>query len=341
MMNRDELYMRRALELASLGAGTAQPNPMVGAVLVHRDRIIGEGYHHAWGMPHAEVIAIRSVVKRKLISDSTLYVTLEPCSHHGKTPPCASLIISKRIPRVVVAMRDPFAEVAGRGIEMLRSAGIDVRVGLMEDQALALNAPFIRQHRDGRPWISLKWAESADGYMDKTRYSATESAVVFSSPYRQRLVHRCRLEHQAILVGYRTALLDNPSLTNRYWGKRQPTRIVLDPQLALPSSLTLLSDGQALSLVLYDPQSSTLEHQTSILNSPTRPQHVRYLPMDYTNGIPREVCRVAQAERIISILVEGGSATLQSFIDTGLYDHIEIERSSQTLGSGVASPAGF
>lgn len=328
-LSQDHLYMRRALELASLGSGTAHPNPMVGAVIVARGRIIGEGYHHAWGEAHAEVMAVRSVRETELLTESTLYVTLEPCSHHGKTPPCADLIIRSHIPRVVVAMLDPYPEVSGRGIARLREAGIRVDVGLCQTYARRLNEAFLSLHLKHRPWISLKWAESADGYMDAVRNDSSTPPIVFSSAYRQREVHRSRLEHQSILVGYRTALLDNPSLTNRYWGKRQPLRLVLDPRAELPEHLCLLRDGLAPTWILH-----SVEYPAPKEHAP----HVRYLAIDFAQGLAQAVCQALSTEGITSVIVEGGASTLQAFIDAELYDSIERERSSLILGGGVPAP---
>lgn len=328
MVSDEKLYMLRALELAALGEATARPNPMVGAVLVHDGEIIGEGYHHAYGEPHAEVMAIRSVRQTELLSSSTLYVSLEPCSHYGKTPPCASLIIQHRIPRVVVAMLDPYPAVSGRGIEMLRQAGIEVEVGLLQEEAERLNAPFVCQYTQGRPFITLKWAESRDGFMDKLRLSHTEPAMLFSSSFRLRLVHRERMMHQAILVGFRTALLDNPSLTNRHWHGRHPIRIVLDPHLSLPSDLRIFTDEQAPTWVLHD----------SRLPAPSPVGRVRYIGIDLDSPTSQAVTQALYAEGIQSIFVEGGAKTLQSFIDQGLYDCIEREISSLSLGEGVPAP---
>lgn len=325
----DHLYMRRALELASLGSGTVHPNPMVGTVVVAHGQIIGEGYHHAWGGAHAEVMAIRSVRQPELLAESVLYVTLEPCSHHGKTPPCADLIIRSRIPRVIVAMLDPYPEVAGRGIARLREAGIRVDVGLCETDARRLNKAFLSLHLRYRPWISLKWAESVDGYMDAVRQDSSTPPIVFSSAYRQRVVHRSRLEHQAILVGYRTALLDDPSLTNRYWGMRQPLRLVLDPRAELPQHLCLLSDGLAPTWVLH-----SVEYLAPIEHA----EHVRYLAIDDAQGLAHAVCKVLSQEGITSVLIEGGASTLQAFIDAELYDSLERERSPLVLGRGVPAP---
>lgn len=235
-MTTDEKYMARCIQLARNGFYGAAPNPMVGAVIVHEGKIIGEGYHIRCGEAHAEVNAICSVYNPELLKDSTIYVSLEPCSHYGKTPPCADLIIEKGIPRVVVGCTDPFARVFGRGIRKLRDAGIEVTVGVLEKECLALNRRFIRFHLHHRPYITLKWAESADGYMDRPRTDfRTEKPYAFSTPYTQMLVHGLRAGQQAILVGRQTALADDPSLTNRLWPGRSPLRLVIDRGGTLPS----------------------------------------------------------------------------------------------------------
>ena len=224
MTANDTLYMQRCLDLAALATGYTSPNPLVGAVLVHQDRIIGEGYHHRAGEPHAEVNCFASVrpEDEKWIAQSTLYVSLEPCSHYGKTPPCAELVLQKRVPRVVVAMQDPFPEVAGRGIALLRSKGVEVEVGVLEEEARRLNRFFLTAVEKNRPWVTLKWAQSRDGFIDRVREDASQRPEVFSSPIRQRYVHCLRHCHDAILVGRRTIELDNPSLTNRFWWGTSP-----------------------------------------------------------------------------------------------------------------------
>ena len=219
--------MRRCLQLARCGRQGASPNPMVGAVVVYEGSIIGEGYHRRCGEAHAEVNAIASVRRPELLCQSTIYVSLEPCAHYGRTPPCAQLIIDKHIPRVVVGCRDPFAQVDGRGIEMLRAAGVEVRVGVLEQECLWLNRRFITFHTLHRPYITLKWAQSQDGYIDRIRDNAEISPVRFSTPTTQALVHKLRAEHEAILVGHRTVELDRPSLTVRYWHGQEPLRVML------------------------------------------------------------------------------------------------------------------
>jgi len=223
----DEKYMRRCLQLARCGRQGAAPNPMVGAVVVCDGRIIGEGYHQRCGGPHAEVNAIRSVKEPELLRRSTIYVSLEPCAHYGKTPPCAKLIIEMGIPTVVVGCRDPFPKVDGRGIDLLREAGIEVRVGILEKECLWLNRRFITFHTLHRPYITLKWAQSRDGLLDRRRESAEEPPARLSSPVTQTLVHRLRALNKAILVGRRTWELDRPGLNVRLWTGEDPQRIVL------------------------------------------------------------------------------------------------------------------
>lgn len=221
--------MRRALQLARGGREYAAPNPMVGAVLVADGRIIGEGYHRRCGGPHAEVNAISSA--KGALTDTTLYVTLEPCAHYGKTPPCAQLIIDKQIPRVVIGCRDPFAKVNGLGIKMLRDAGCEMVVGVLEKECMSLNRRFMTYHSQHRPFVTLKWAQSSDGFIDRRREVGDgQKPVHFSNIYTQQLCHRRRAEHDAILVGWRTNILDSPSLTTRLWPGKNPMKVVMERQ---------------------------------------------------------------------------------------------------------------
>ena len=253
-MTTDEKYIRRCIELASNGLCNAAPNPMVGAVIVHNGKIIGEGYHAKCGEGHAEVNAIRSVKDDTLLKEATIYVSLEPCSHYGKTPPCADLIISKGIPRVVVGCIDPFSQVSGRGIRKLREAGIDVTVGVLEEECKNLIRRFVTFNTQKRPYITLKWAESADGYIDINRENG--SPVVLSTPVTSMYVHKQRAEHKAILVGRRTALLDNPSLTTRNWYGKNPLRLVIDRNLTLPAELKLF-DHSTPTMVFTEKQKNS------------------------------------------------------------------------------------
>ncbi|MDN0054189.1 bifunctional diaminohydroxyphosphoribosylaminopyrimidine deaminase/5-amino-6-(5-phosphoribosylamino)uracil reductase RibD, partial [Bacteroides caecigallinarum] len=321
-MTTDEKYIRRCIELASNGLCNAAPNPMVGAVIVHNGKIIGEGYHARCGEGHAEVNAIRSVKDEGLLKESTIYVSLEPCSHYGKTPPCADLIISKGIPRVVVGCIDPFSQVSGRGIQKLRNAGIDVTVGVLEDECKNLIRRFVTFNTRKRPYITLKWAESADGFIDINRENG--SPVVLSTPITSMYVHKQRAEHKAILVGRRTALLDNPSLTTRNWYGANPLRLVLDRTLSLPSNLRLF-DHTTPTLVFTEKEKAG-------------EKKLEYITLDFSKDILPQILTVLYERKIQSLLVEGGTTLLQSFIDSGLWDEMFVEHSVKVLGEGVKSP---
>ncbi|MDD4192591.1 MAG: bifunctional diaminohydroxyphosphoribosylaminopyrimidine deaminase/5-amino-6-(5-phosphoribosylamino)uracil reductase RibD, partial [Mangrovibacterium sp.] len=249
-MKNAEKYMYRCLELARLGMGEVAPNPMVGAVIVHEGTIIGEGYHREFGGPHAEVNAINAVKTRELLRSSTLYVSLEPCAHFGKTPPCSDLIVSCQIPRVVVGSADPFAAVAGRGIERMRGAGVRVETGILEKECMELNRRFFTFHQQKRPYVILKWAQTLDGFLDVDRSYPEMSGkpTWISNELSRRVVHRQRTEEAAILVGTNTVLKDNPSLTVREWSGRQPVRLVLDRQNRLPEGLQV-KDGKAPTVI--------------------------------------------------------------------------------------------
>lgn len=321
-MTTDEKYIRRCIQLAKNGLVNAAPNPMVGAVIVHQGKIIGEGYHARCGEGHAEVNAVRAVKDKELLKDSTLYVSLEPCSHYGKTPPCADMIVSKGIPRVVVGCIDPFSKVSGRGIRKLRDAGIEVKVGVLEAECQALIRRFVVFNTERRPYVTLKWAQSADGFIDINR---TEGApVVLSTPVTSVYVHKQRAEHKAILVGRRTARLDNPSLTVRHWYGKNPLRLVVDRALELPESLRLL-DGSTPTVVF------------TALQRPSR-EGLEFVTLDFGCDILPQIMDELFRRNIQSLLVEGGTQLLQSFIDGGLWDEIYVEHASAVLGEGVKAP---
>lgn len=321
-MTKDEKYIRRCIQLARNGMCNAAPNPMVGAVIVHNDRIIGEGYHARCGEGHAEVNAIRSVKDENLLQESTIYVSLEPCSHYGKTPPCADLIIRKGIPRVVVGCVDPFSLVSGRGIQKLKDAGIDVKVGVLEAECRQLIKRFVTFNTQQRPYITLKWAESADGFIDINREEG--QPVVLSTPITSMYVHKQRAEHHAILVGRRTALLDNPSLTTRNWYGKNPVRLVIDKELTLPTSLKLF-DGSAPTWIF------TAQDKAST-------SQVTYFKLDFSRSILPQILQKLYENKLQALLVEGGSQLLQSFIDEGLWDEIYTEHSAKVLENGVKGP---
>lgn len=322
MMTKDEKYISRCIQLARNGLCNAAPNPMVGAVIVYKDRIIGEGYHIRCGEGHAEVNAIRSVKDEALLKESTIYVSLEPCSHYGKTPPCADLIISKGIPRVVIGCVDPFSLVAGRGIRKLQEAGIQITVGVLEKECQNLIQRFVTFNTCKRPYITLKWAQSSDGFIDITRQEGTPA--ILSTPLTSMYVHKQRAEHKAILVGRKTALLDNPSLTTRHWYGKNPLRLVIDKELTLPASLKLF-DGSVPTCVFTDCDKDSTET-------------VRYIRLDFTQPIIPQIAGYLYEQKIQSLLVEGGSRLLQSFIDSGYWDEIYVEHSRTPLQQGVKAP---
>ena len=321
-MTNDEKYMMRCIQLAQNGKLGAAPNPMVGAVVVCDGRIIGEGYHAKCGEAHAEVNAINSVKDESLLRRSTLYVSLEPCAHYGKTPPCAKLIVSKGIPKVVIGCQDPFSKVAGKGIEILKQAGCEVVVGVLEKACQDLNKAFFTVQLKHRPFITLKWAQSADGFMDVERNDG--EPVKLSSPLTQLIAHKRRAEHQAIIVGTQTARLDNPSLNVRDWCGPQPLRIVIDKDLSLPRHLHLF-DGSQPTLVVT-------EKNETIAGAMT-------LQVDFNQSILPQLMEELQRRNIQSLLVEGGSKLLQSFIDEGLWDEAYVEHCPQVLGHGILSPS--
>lgn len=321
-MTNDEKYMMRCIQLAQNGQLGAAPNPMVGAVVVCDGRIIGEGYHARCGEAHAEVNAIASVKDESLLKRSTIYVSLEPCAHWGKTPPCANLIVSKGIPKVVIGCKDPFSKVSGKGIEILRNAGCEVVTGVLEKECMELNKTFFTMQLKHRPFITLKWAESADGYMDMVREGG--EPVKLSSPLTQMISHKRRAEHQAIMVGTRTALLDNPSLNVRQWVGSQPLRIVIDRDLKLPRHLKLFDGGQP-TLVVTE-KDETLDN-------------AECFRADFSKSILPQLMEELCHRNIQSLLVEGGSKLLQSFLSEGLWDEAYVEHCPWVLGGGIMSPS--
>jgi len=304
----EEKYMHRCLELARLGAGNVAPNPMVGAVLVHEGRIIGEGYHKEYGKAHAEVNCADSVSDedKKFISSSTLYVSLEPCSHYGKTPPCTNLIIKEKIPKVVIGCRDPFKEVAGKGIEKLRSAGVDVTVGILEHECKELNKRFLTFHTQHRPCIILKWAQTANGKIG----NAGNERLFITNEFTNRLIHKWRSEEMGILVGTNTVFLDDPELTNRLWNGKSPIRLIVDLHLRLPSSLKIFDEQQP--TIVFN----TLQHEDE--------GKIKYYQVTEDVNIVHQILNACSQNNIQSIIVEGGARLLQSFIDEEMWDEARI-----------------
>jgi diaminohydroxyphosphoribosylaminopyrimidine deaminase / 5-amino-6-(5-phosphoribosylamino)uracil reductase len=322
-VNPDEKYLQRCLQLAELGKGNVAPNPMVGCVIVHEDRIIGEGYHQEYGKAHAEVNAIRSVQYPELLTDCTLYVSLEPCAHYGKTPPCADLIVTKKIPRVVIGCTDTFSLVAGKGIEKLKAAGIQVTVGILEKESRELNRAFFTFHEKKRPYVVLKWAQSADGFADIDRSQNEKGIAWISQPETQTLVHQWRAEHAAILVGWKTIATDNPELTVREVQGRNPLRVIIDPGLRLDYTAFKVGDGKNPTLVL------------TAKNANGNPMLRFVTPTDFT---PRSILETLWKENIQSVFVEGGCTTHSHFITDGLWDEARIITGTSRLQRGMKAP---
>ncbi len=317
--------MQRCIELARLGLGRTAPNPMVGALVLHNDRIIGEGYHRRCGDHHAEVRAIMSVANERLFSKSTLFVSLEPCCHHGKTPPCTDLIIEKRIPSIVIGTTDPYAEVAGKGIARLRGHGCHVKVGVMKDACRQLNKRFFTFHEKKRPYIVLKWAQTADGFIDTERGPGAIRVPTWITSEKLRiLVHKWRSEEQAIMVGTRTALKDNPQLNVRDWHGPSPTRIVLDRELKLPANLHLLNNNQSTIVI------NEIIEKTS--------GKTRYMKLPFNDMLLHTLTAKLYEEGLQSLFVEGGRQLLQGFIDQDLWDEARVFTGTGFFGKGVEAP---
>ncbi len=315
--------MQRCIELAKLGAGSVAPNLMVGAVLVHDERIIGEGYHQQYGFAHAEVNAIASLKKEDeyLLPASTIYVSLEPCAHWGKTPPCVDLIIQKNIPRVVVGCHDPFEKVDGKGIEKLKAAGIEVIVNVLEKECKELNKRFFTFHTKQRPYIVLKWAQTADGKIA----SESSERLLITNEFTNKKVHRWRSEEASVLVGTNTALRDNPKLDNRLWVGKSPVRLVLDKALRLPSSLYLFDGSKRTVVFTYQ--------------EPLEDENVLYYSLNKEAGLATAICDACYELNLQSVLIEGGSQLLKTFIDAGLWDEARIiTNEALYIGSGLPAP---
>ncbi|MBE7172141.1 MAG: bifunctional diaminohydroxyphosphoribosylaminopyrimidine deaminase/5-amino-6-(5-phosphoribosylamino)uracil reductase RibD [Williamsia sp.] len=334
-MNLDEHYMHRCIELARLGAGSVAPNPMVGSVLVYENAVIGEGYHRRYGQPHAEVNCLQDAEDRhqkgmtkgaaypfrQVLQKSTLYVSLEPCAHYGKTPPCADLIIRKEIPAVVVGCRDPFPQVDGKGIEKLVAAGVQVKTGILEQACKQLNKRFFTFHLLHRPFVVLKWAQTANRKIAATG----DERTLISHELSNRLVHKWRSEEAAIMIGTNTALADNPSLTTRLWPGKNPVRLVLDKQLRLPGTRRLFTDGGKTIVFNYHKQGEE--------------GAVSYHQIAPGDPVVKQILASAYHLGIQSILVEGGAALLQSCLDEQAWDEARIiTNTKMQLAAGLDAP---
>ncbi len=324
----DEKYMRRCLQIAKNGLGTTAPNPSVGAVIVHQDRIIGEGYTSAYGRAHAEVNAIQSVKNTSLLSASTLYVTLEPCSHFGKTPPCADLILKHRIPKVVIGILDPNEKVAGRGIKKLKDNGCQVITNVLVDACRKHHRRFLTFYEKKRPYLILKWAETRDGFIAPLNEKRTQdpAPVWISNSQSRQLVHQWRSEEQAILVGTKTVLQDNPKLDVRQWTGKNPIRLVIDKEARIPHTLHV-KDGNVRTLFF-----------TGKEHLPPPRKGVEFHLLDFSKKLIPQLCALAYSMNINSILIEGGAQTLQAFIDEGFWDEARIFIGATSFKDGVKAP---
>jgi len=322
-LENNEKYISRCLQLAATAENYVAPNPMVGAVLVCDEKIIGEGCHRFYGQAHAEQNAINAVKDKKLLEKSTLYVSLEPCSHFGKTPPCANLIIEHKIPRVVIGTFDPNPKVAGKGIQLLREAGIEVTVGVLENECRALNKRFFTFHYKKRPYIFLKWAQTADGFIDKKR-SNQEKPLIISNTVTKQLTHKIRTQNQAIMLGTNTVLADNPKLIVRRWTGRNPLRVILDRQGRIPKTFNVM-DGKTETLIFTEAEKESKPN-------------LQFIKIDFSENILQTVTNELYKLNINSILVEGGAQLLSSFISAGLWDEANVEISQQIIGNGIPAP---
>ncbi len=321
----DEKYMQRCLDLARMGQGNTETNPMVGAVIVCDGKIIGEGYHRKFGDQHAEANAINSVRDKSLLKNSTLYVNLEPCSHSGKTPPCSELIIRNNIPRVVIGTIDPNSIVSGKGIERLTSNGVKIITGVLEEKAMMLNKRFFTFYIKNRPYVILKWAQSNDGFIDIDRDKRQKGQVRWISNMTSRiLVHKWRSEEHSIFVGTKTALLDNPQLNTRHWSGNNPLRIVLDRSLILPEKLKIF-DGTVKTLVFTEKEAISKNN-------------TEYININFSSRLLEQILEILFRKEIQSVFVEGGKMLIESFLKSNLWDEARIFIGNINFQSGLEAP---
>lgn len=330
-MKIHEKYINRCIQLAQNGLGTTYPNPLVGSLLTYENRIIGEGWHKKAGEPHAEVNAIRSVKDQSLLKKATIYVSLEPCSHYGKTPPCSDLIIASGIKKVVIGTVDPFAKVKGRGIKKLLDAGCEVSVGILEDQCRELNKRFFTFHEKKRPYIILKWALTENNLIAPSSREA-RAPVWITNRYSRQIVHKWRAEEQAILVGTNTAVADNPKLNTRLWEGSNPVRILLDQKLRTPIDSALL-DGSVKTILITSRASKEAFKQ----DEPGK-NDLLLDAIDFDKEIAPQIAQVLYTHELQSVIIEGGGRTLQTFIDAGLWDEARIFTGDTLFSDGVKAP---
>jgi diaminohydroxyphosphoribosylaminopyrimidine deaminase/5-amino-6-(5-phosphoribosylamino)uracil reductase len=318
-----EKYMMRCIELANNGLGITYPNPLVGSVIVYNDTIIGEGWHRKAGMPHAEVNAIQSVSDPSLLKDATIYVSLEPCSHFGKTPPCADLIIENGIENVVIGSLDPNPKVAGKGIKKLKDAGCNVVEGVLKSDCDDINKRFFNYHIHKKPYIILKWAQTQDGFIAPEKRK-NNNPVWITNKHSRQLVHKWRAEEQAILVGTQTVLDDNPSLTTRDWQGKSPIRIVLDRSIKIPTESSVL-DGSVQTIIITEKQTKNLEN-------------ISFEAINFSKDISSQICDLLYRYKIQSVIIEGGANTLQTFIDANLWDEARVFTGNSVFKKGTKAP---
>lgn len=337
--------MLRCIQLAKNGLGTTYPNPLVGCVIVHNNKIIGEGWHNQSGKPHAEVNAINNVKNQSLLTEATIYVSLEPCSHFGKTPPCANLIIEKRIKNVVIGSVDPNPKVAGNGIKLLKENECNVTEGVLENECNLLNKRFFTFHKLKRPYIILKWAETNDGFiapketiyrlphLEKNEIRNDAKPIWITNKISRQLVHKWRAEEQSILIGTQTVIDDNPSLTTRDWQGNSPVRIVIDRKLRIPKNASVF-DGSVKTIVITNGKSVIEQIRNDCLSN----NNLSFETVNFSKEIATQICDLIYRYKIQSIIIEGGSKTLQSFIDENLWDESRVFTGNIAFNEGAKAP---
>jgi len=311
-LSNHETYIKRCLQIAKNGLGNTRPNPMVGSVIVYNNKIIGEGSTSAYGGNHAEVNAINAVLNKNLLKKATIYVTLEPCSHYGKTPPCSDLIIKHKIPNIVIGCIDDNEQVAGKGIKKLKDAGCHVTVGVLENECKKHHKRFFTFHNKKRPYIILKWAESADGFI-APQHKNEQKPVWITNTFSRQMVHKWRAEEQAILIGTNTALEDNPSLTTRDWTGQNPVRVVIDKEEKLPKELSIFNNKAKTILITKN-------------------------NIDFYKPIAKQICNLLFNNNINSIIIEGGTKTIQTFINKNLWDEARVFKGKTAFATGIKAP---
>lgn len=331
-MKIHENYIKRCIQLAENGLGTTYPNPLVGSLIVYDNKIIGEGWHRKAGEPHAEVNAINSVKDKSKLKKATIYVSLEPCSHYGKTPPCSDLIVASGIKNIVIGSIDPFPEVSGKGIKKLMDAGCQVIVGILDEKCHFLNRRFFTYHKHKRPFVILKWAQSLDGFLApiSSEDKHNRKPIWITNKYSQQLVHKWRSEEGAILVGTNTAVMDNPSLTTRSWDGNNPVRVLIDQHLRLSKDSALLDKSSKTIVIcgIEAKDSTKLESSENLI----------FETIDFKKEITHQICEFLYKHKIQSIIIEGGAKTLQSFINSGLWDEARVFTGDIQFIKGVKAP---